>query len=139
MAGTQYADAKYGVDHLLYWGEFAAAGSCVALEEIARFNLLTDIKLKEVRAEQTVQAAGATSGFNIMRDAGSAGTATTSLGQVLFGTATIYAKGVVAQITLAGLTDVDLDAGDDIYLENIIATDTGKARIIIEYQERFKV
>jgi len=127
-----YADAKYGVDQIARMGPdlLVPTVNGAALEELARFKFFTDVKVKGIRARTAVAGKADASGYQV--GVLHAGTATASIGNIVVGTAS-------AGSWVDGTLSHDLVAADELYIQNITATDTQSGEITVQYQERFVV
>jgi len=124
IGNRSYSDSGYSASHSICLGRITPTPSTAAAEVVARHRFFTTVKVLEVRANVMVKGKGNTSGYDVFKG-------TSSIGQVLFGTAS------AGSVVDASLTDTDFEVTDDISLKNIIATDTGSAFMSIQYQERF--
>lgn len=119
-----YSNARFAVSHELNLGHIVPTVSGAAAEVVARHAFFTNVKVLEMRAVMQVAGKGDTSGFDVY-------SGTSSIGQILFGTAT------AGSTKDASLTDTEFDADDVLSLQNIVATDTGSGFVTAIYQERY--
>jgi hypothetical protein len=119
-----YADPTFGASRELGLGRITPTVSGAADEVVAQHRFFTAVKVLEARACVKVIGKADTSGYNVYKG-------TASIGKILLGTT------AAASVIDATLTDTDFAATDDLYLKNIVATDTCSAFIALEYQERF--
>lgn len=119
-----YSNPRWAGAHALGLGRITPTVSGDAAEVVARHAFFTNVKVLELRASMMVAGKADTSGFDVYKG-------TSSIGQILFGTATAGAT------VDASLTDTDFDADDVLSLQNIVATDTGSACVQAVYQERY--
>jgi hypothetical protein len=124
IENAPYSSERYAASRELALGKLGASTNNSANEVIGRHRFFTTVKILEARACIQTAAKGSTSQIDVYKG-------TTSIGAIA------VADGTAGAVVDASLTDTDFEATDDLIFKCKIATDTGKAFLAVQYQERF--